>query len=211
MKNLYVAVIVVLFTNNAFSYSCYFGQYYEDIRVADINERQVYTLFTPHIIIEHQKAATDFLSSTRDVSNIAEEEHLDQLQLLLTQYEDTINSEKSDFRQLSSLLYPRQIDWIGVESSNVESELVESYLSSKEDLRQMESLLPVSELKISDLLYLMYPVSVKLQAEYPGVFNKIRIVPLENINLHREGRRLMDISEYTPSFVLFFKESLRYK
>ena len=51
---LYSLFIFVFFTDNV-GYSCDFRPYSGDIRVADINGRQIYTLFSSHLTNESDK------------------------------------------------------------------------------------------------------------------------------------------------------------
>ena len=194
MKNFYViSVIFLFFTSNAFGYSCYFRPYSGDIRVADINGRQIYTLFTPHIFTERQRfhAAYSFAVAIRDVNAV-----MSLMQQALVSYADTTNSEKSDFRQISLLLDSQKIDWIGIEyfpnTQRIENEMQE-YQLAKETFNLYSILPGWNQENTDDLLYALYYVEVRLLVEHPGVVldgSGTRITPLEDRDLHSAAEEI---------------------
>ena len=130
MKNFYiVALTTVFFTSNAFGYSCYFRPYSGNIRVADINGRQIYTLFTTHLSNQPDEYR-DILNSGIDI--------IERTDGFIAEHLDRINSERSDFLQILSLLTSQRIDWIGIEANPENMQIVEKkvqdYRRSKEFL-----------------------------------------------------------------------------
>ena len=195
MKAFYIiALTIVFFTSNAFSYHCYFRSYSGDIRVADINGRQIYALFSSHLSREEMFGATDAINLIKGLgSTITAQEYVNNLHRFLDRHTDKITSEKSDFHQLSRLLSSKQIDWIGVEA--IESLLdfsVQEYLDHKGVLNIREESFPAwNQQNTEDMLYLVSPVFVKIIAEeYPSVLGKPRVVALEDTNLHEAALSL---------------------
>ena len=190
MKAFYImALFLVFFTNNAFSYHCYFRPYSGDIRVADINGRQIYALFSSHLSKEEMYGATDAINLIKGLgSTITAQEYTDNLHSFLDKHADKITSEKSDFHQLSQLLSSKQIDWVGVEA--MESLLnfqIQRYLDHKGVLNIIEENFSIwwNQQNTEDILYIISPVFVKIVAEeYTSVLGKPRIVALEDTNIH---------------------------
>ena len=197
MKNFYMIFFtIVFFTSNAFGYSCYFRPYSGDIRVADINGRQIYTLFTTHLFCEY-KEFHNILDLDIDI--------LEKVVLwynFLREYADTIDSERSDFQQVSSLLTSQRIDieWIGVEyPPMVIKERVQLYQYTRETLNLYGNIGLWNQQKTDDMLYLLHPVWVKFLAEYPNDVvldgkGRVRVIPLENKDSHMRAQELVESS-----------------
>ena len=134
MKFFYIVTLtIVFFTSNAFSSLCDFRLYSGDIKVADINGRQIYTLFSSHLTREEMLGATDAINSIEGLSStMTAQEYVSHLHSFLDGHTDTITSERSDFHQLSRLLSSKQIDWIGVEATEPALDFsVQRYLDHK--------------------------------------------------------------------------------
>ena len=179
-------LISIFFTSHAFGYSCYFRPYFEggvdnvNIRVADINGRQIYTLFRPYVVYDTSEEFEDIYYSITEYNVM---DVIRRLNRLLDEHIDTVLSEKSDFRQISSLLDEGEIDWIGIETSPElfrefnESTLLD-YLSAKISLTFIKDLPGWSEEKANDALHLGFPVETMIQAEYPDIL----VIPLQENN-----------------------------
>ena len=189
MKIFYIIFFTFVFfiSNGCNDHSCDFRPYSGDIRVADINGRQIYTLFTSHLNKEGEK----FLDILNSDINIIES-----TDKFISEHPDRINSERSDFRQIKSLLTPRKIDWIGIEEVythiQIEQEL-QDYRKTKEFFSQYSNDGLWNQEKTDDLVYLLYPVWLKILAEYPDETDEIRVISLENEALHAEASTLMSL------------------
>ncbi len=200
MKKFYIIFFTfVFFTGNAFGYHCWFRPYSGDIRVAGINGRLIYTLFTFHLSNEYK----DFYNTLNLDISIT-----DKIALwhdFLNKHADTINSESSDFLQISSLLASEKIDWIGIEHFSDTQELKNQVQRYRLDKEGFDSYSDISifwnEENTDDLLYLLHPVEIKLLAEYPNNItldrtDKIRIIPLENRDLQlRSSELIVDLMQ----------------
>ena len=185
MKNFYiVALTLVFFVSNAFGYSCYFRPYSGDIRVADINGRQIYTLFSTHLSLNQSQEFFTIVSSAVDIS--------EEITMFLVRHADIIRSERSDFQQIISLLTSQKINWIGIEQypyKEATEKFVQLYRQFKETI--FYDGMPQEE--TDDLLYVIFPVEIKLLAEYPNDIvldetNGIKIISLEDESLHKESK-----------------------
>ena len=195
MKNFYIIFFTfVFFTSNAFGYHCWFRPYAGDIRVADINGRQIYTLFTAHLGDETEAALESLTpvltTNSTDLEHVTK--YVAELHNTLSEHVDRINSEKSDFRQLSSLLNSRQIDWIGIEESEFSEEYIQAHLAYKESISMIEIHPLWSQQNTDDLLYLLSSVHLRIVAEYPYVLDRTKIVPLEDTNAYEKGGSLFN-------------------
>ena len=189
MKNFYIIFFTfIFFTSNAFSYHCWFRPYSGDIRVASINGRQIYTLFTRHLSNQGDEFY-NILNLSTDIGII------EAVGRFISKHIDTINSERSDFQQIRSLLTSRKIDWIGIEQTPdiIQSfeQVVQNYRETKDSFNQRSNASLWNQEESDDLLYLLYPVWLKLLAEYPSDIildgtdgtDGIRVIPLENKDL----------------------------
>ncbi len=192
MNNFYTMFLtLVFFTSNAFSYHCWFLPYSGDIRVADINGRQVYTLFTPHLVNEPEE-----LNNILNL-DIDPNEGLIVLYRFLDKNKDTIDFERSEFQQITSLLTSQEIDWIGVESNpkgiQATEQKAQNYQTAKESFNSVG---PWNQETTDDLLYLLHSVWIRLLTEYPNDIvldgaNGIKVIPLEDQNL---GMRRVELT-----------------
>ena len=212
MKNFYIVfVIFVFFTSDAFGYHCYFRPYSGDIRVADINGRQIYTLFSTHLLNESERFHTA-LDSAIDIS-----EAITIQREFLFRNVNTINSEKSDFRQISSLLTSRKIDWIGIEqypNKEATEGSVQMYRQFKETVNLLHNMVPSSiwnQEDTDDLLYALFPTEIKLLAEYPNDIvldgtNGIKVVSLEDKDVFLRIRELDTAIKHRETLLLNYEE-----
>ena len=192
MKNFYIIfVIFVFFTSN--SYSCDFRSYSGDIRVVDINGRQIYTLFTTHLRGESDEFR-DIFNSDRDIIRRTDR--------FISKHLDRIISEKSDFRQISRLLTFQEIDWIGIEEIYTDTKIeeqIQDYRGIKELFNRHNNGSLWNQDKTDDLVYLLYHVWLIVLAEYPDETDGIKVISLENRALHARAKvsTLMSLKKRT--------------
>ena len=190
----FIVLVLLFFTSNAFGHICYSRRYSGDIRFFDINGKRIYTLFADHFSGEVYSEVERIIMTSSDA-----EERLLNLTPLVLEYEDRVISGQSHFTQLGSLL--NSIDWIGVElpeeasyeefiANHIDTG-IDAYSLSKQNAEIALGSSPFwKEEKTDHLLYIQFPVWIKLLAEYPDILERIRITPLEDINLYLEARNL---------------------
>ncbi len=170
--------------------------------MADINGRQIYTLFTFHLDLSDGGQSIYNTLYNISISDIHQREKLALVHQFLIEHADTINFEKSDFRQISRLLTSQEIEWIGVESPSdmqIIEQQIESYRETKKAISNNIPGLWTQE-NSHDFLYRLFPVEVKLLAEYPNDItlditdtDKIRVIPLENEALYKATFELSEL------------------
>ncbi len=198
MNNFYTMFLTLMFlTSNASGYYCQFLSYSEDIKMVDINGRQIYILFGSHSKGKADEFQ-DILNSGTDI--------IEKTNRFMDNYSSRINSERSDFQQITSLLTSQEIDWVGVEYyPNLQTieRVVQSYQNTKESFNQISNGLWNPE-KTDDLLYLLYPFWLRFLTEHlsDAVLNRrIRIIPLENETLYTRAGTLTMIAQLSIKFI----------
>ena len=189
MKIFYIIFLIfVFFTSNAFGYHCYFRPYSEGIRVANINGRQIYTIFGSHSSKEKKIDAMSELFLSDDGQVLGRTSSFNRF---LSENWGTISAVRATYRRLTSLLGSEQIDWIGVEDhpdaiNRGLDQLNASYTTFRSRLSSL-----YTETQTNDLLYLLYPSWAMAAFDFPNAFKTVKIVPLEDKELHDEAGQLL--------------------
>ncbi len=189
MKILSIMLSVLIFSSTLFSYTCYFHQYSDDIRLGHINGRKIHTLFTPHLG-NHREQVEGVIKASNDIPS--------ELNILLIMYQRAIKSEQSEAQQLIQLLASDQIDWIGIELSREEmkgltyNEIAQPYLTMKRSFNNLNNRPRWNQVKTNQILSLMYRSYIIAYTENPELFEEAKFIPLEDPNLREIARSLSE-------------------
>ena len=212
--NISSIILITLVLTGKKAICCTFSNHSGDLRVANINGGEIYTLFTPHLLGFHTAMVScvltdeckDYVGSESinkiDTSDPNKKDSiLDGLNLLLRKYRNKIQSEKSDVSQITNLAKSGQIRWIGIEAtpeeiqSGIKIEVqVRDYLKMKELLNKHFTpnnkrifLRKWNKEKTDQILHLMYNPHIIARAENPHTFRTIPIIPIDDENATKEG------------------------
>ena len=186
MRNFFITSLVLLFfTNHAFSYQCFSREYSENIRFFEINGKRIYTLFNVGLFDESERFNAIVYAPLRPIepgrfnsvvySPFNPMINMVELNRLLDEHTEMISFRTSDFQQVASLLDGGLINWIGIGYSRMdlieinESEVV-NYVLTKNELDPLKDFPSWSEEKTNDILYLRFPVETIIQGEYLNIF-----------------------------------------
>lgn len=184
----------------------------EGVEVGQIGDRQIYTLFTGHLINANVRVH-------RIINSYESKNAIALLDQLMNELQSVIASEQSDARKIIELAESGRIDWIGIESTNgytsyanvTDNSLndrylfrrVSNYLDYQDFIsRNFHHLPDWSADKTAQLLFLAFPAYVIVHANYPEIFHKIEVYPLEDRNLRREASRLRDERDHWNELIL---------
>ena len=189
--------------------SCIFKTYSDGIEIANIGNRQIYTLFTAHLDNERNEVLTAF----NNRSNYTLSQFISHLNRIIDRHQTTIKSEQSDVQKVTRLVQSEEISWIGVEGSPEEIEgsnsnfgkMVSNYLELQPAFNEQSST-NLDLNKTDQILYLMFNAIIIAYANHSEVFDRIPIVPLEDNDLRREVRRILheikQMQSHLPIFIL---------
>ena len=174
--------------------TCTFSDYeIEGVEVGQIGDRKIYTLFTEHPFNE-DKEVLEILESHAPTDAVAP------LNQIIEKYQAIIESEQSDAEKIIELAESGQIDWIGIEAGNRYTSYTDvtdnhlndrdflqyslNYLDDRDAIGMRFNHLPGWDASKTDqLLFLLHPARTIVRANYPEVFRRIRVYPLEDRNL----------------------------
>ena len=205
LQSLYVFFVICLLSHSVFAQNCSFTPYFEDIEVINIGDRQIYTLFTPHLTVQYQGILSIVES---DTLNVNDKRHL--LRVHILRNLPTVLSEQSDVQKIARLARSGQIDWLGIEFSPNEIEeiggvstLIQSYNRGRRFLFRNLYLGfdPNALLSIPNVLSLMYGPHIVFLANEPEYRDRIRVVSLEDNAIKQEALDHTDDFTYWLDFI----------
>ena len=177
----------------------------EGVEVGQIGDRQIYTLFTIHLIDESDRVfeiTNPYRPSLNDVVPLNE---------LLDQYEPIIASEQSDVPKIIELVESGEVDWIGVEHPKTDTTYIDdardSYLIARNRMNmELNQSAEWDSDKTDRLLFLVFEPYIISRANHPDIFREVRIYPLENIEFME---RELDLIGYFNHWVGLIREDSR--
>ena len=175
----------------------------ETLKVINMGNQKIYTLFTPHLTSEIGDPVFDILFPLHfgHKLGIQTREYYETFKGLINERSDIVASEKNDAQTIIDLLSSDESDlkWIGIEIGEDKLEKgidnqVDGYRKLKSDLSDV-----LTQAEIEDALYLIYDALAIMLAEYPELFEGIEIVPLDNdfyagnsLRVYRAGLKALE-------------------
>ena len=166
------------------------GSGIEDVEVGQIGNRQIYTLFTAHLVDESDEIFA-IIESYRSLLDA-----IVPLNQLIEWYEPIIASEQSDAQKITELVVSGKIDWIGIEHPRTDTTYIndanDSYLEARKRINmELNQSQEWDASKTDKLLSLVFEPYVISRANHLDIFRRVRIYPLEGIDLMVEESRLI--------------------
>ena len=159
-----------------------------------INERKIYTLFTPHLSSDLQNRVY-YLTDIYEKDYIGTIQFINNLKTLLWNNKDFIKGEYLETAEIIDLVEMKTINWIGVEASQEEIHMlpsVDEILKTKNFFEKFETnlysnyLFDIAEWRTHhthDILYLLFPSYLIAQTQHRKPF---KIIPLEDSELKKK-------------------------
>ena len=176
----------------------------EGVEVGQIGDRQIYTLFTAHLLNQSSEAM-------RIVDTQTSVESVVSLIGLIQKYQERITSEQFDAQRITRLAELGKIDWIGIEHSKADTTYVDdqigNYLYDRDIFNMVYGSLIGSGWdvnKTDQLLFLLHPAEIIARAIHPEAFHGVEIYPLEDEDLKQQANDAL--SERNDSLALIYND-----